>query len=102
MGAALLDQAVELSLQAKNEAVRMDFPNKNKDVYLRIINGLGCSQSTCYQHLHRQADLEDAISTGRELISIAPKDNNFYLAGLFELNIAVVDALSDVSKAGRL
>jgi hypothetical protein len=82
---AALDEAVELSLRAKDEAIRMGLPDKNKDVYLRILNGLGCSQSARFHHLHRQQDLDDAITTGRELISVAPKDSEFYLAGLSNL-----------------
>lgn len=82
---AALDQAIELSLKAQSEAVSLGIPDSNKDLYLKILNGLGCAQSFRFYHLKRPKDLDDAVETGRKLVSMAPKESDFYLAGLSNL-----------------
>lgn len=85
--AAALDQAVELGLKAKAEAIAMGFPDHRKDVYLMILNGLGCSQSSRFHfhNLHQQQDLDDAIATARQLISMTSEDSPLYAIALCNL-----------------
>ncbi|KAK5652244.1 hypothetical protein OQA88_10741 [Cercophora sp. LCS_1] len=80
-----LEQAVELSLKAKSEAVALGFPDSNTDAYLKILNGLGCSQFARSRHLNRPPDLDNAIATARELVDAASKDSRFYTMGLLNL-----------------
>jgi len=85
--ATALDQAVELGLKVKNEALSMGFSDHKKDIYFDILNNLGCSLSSRFHFhdLHRHEDLDDAISTGRELITTAPENSRFYAIGLNNL-----------------
>jgi hypothetical protein len=80
-----LDEAAELSLRAKEEAVRKDLRNQDPPLYFDILNNLGYAQSHRYGEHRRAQDLDDAIMNGRELVNSASKNGKSYRTGLLNL-----------------
>ncbi|KAH7076975.1 heterokaryon incompatibility protein-domain-containing protein [Paraphoma chrysanthemicola] len=83
--ASALDQAVELSLRAKDEAERFKLDTKDPAFFFKVLNDLGYAQSHRFGELGSAKDLDDAIQTGRFLLSKAPRDSEIYSIGVLNL-----------------
>ncbi|KAL5325294.1 hypothetical protein ACEPPN_006419 [Leptodophora sp. 'Broadleaf-Isolate-01'] len=80
-----LDSAVEMSLKAKQEALKMELLGKDPDKYFQILNNLGYAQSQRHAESRVPQDLDDAIACGREIIRLAPKSSSQYTMAVANL-----------------
>ncbi|KAG4436544.1 hypothetical protein IFR05_007982 [Cadophora sp. M221] len=103
-----LDSAVEMSLTAKQEALKMALLETDPDKYFQIVNNLGYAQSQRHAESKVPQDLEHAIACGREIIRLAPKSSSQYtmavanLASRLRVRYSVQHNIADHDEALRL
>ncbi|KAL2062307.1 hypothetical protein VTL71DRAFT_6573 [Oculimacula yallundae] len=105
---AELDIAIDMSLKAKEEALKLDLLIKSPDKYFQILNNLGYALSQRHAETRIPKDLDDAIASGRETIRLASKSSSQYtmamtnLASRLRVRYSVRHNIADHDEAMRL
>ena len=103
-----LNQAIDFGKKAKEIALKVDLLATDPDAFFSILNNLGYAQSHRWGASEQPQDLDDAISSGQEILQSAPKDSAAYrmaqanLASRMRLRYQKFHNVADREEAMRL